>query len=103
MAAKMSKQYEKPGVDLHALCKSLNISPVGAQVSGGRIMHFRQGWAKPVMGEAIRVHYFERDLEDISQAKSLCGLSWDARWLYGAGNFDYCRRCKSLYKFRRAQ
>lgn len=99
----MTKQIEKEGINIESLCRSLGITEHGAKVSGGQFSNFRAGWSKPIMGEGDRVHYFERDLNDISRAKSLCGLSSKIRWLYGPGNYEYCRHCKARYKFRRDQ
>lgn len=67
--------------------------PPGTQVGGGQIENFREGWALYLETGHGVAHYFRRTSFD--SARALCGYSIDqVRWLYGAGNFEKCSKCR---------
>ena len=68
--------------------------PTGSIVSGGQIENFRRGWARAIDSSGDHAHFFIRDRFD--GARALCGFEASARWLYGAGNYPQCSRCRKV-------
>ncbi len=65
-----------------------------AVVSGGRMRAFEHGWAVAIFtGE--KAHLWTRNLQNISEATSRCGLMVLAKSLLGAGDYPRCKRCAS--------
>ena len=93
-------QKEKPGTNAARLAKTLGVSPVGVKCSGGQFENFRRGWAKHIMSNSRRAHYFTRD--SFGDARSFCGLRASVRWLYGPGNWDRCAKCGRAGKVQNA-
>lgn len=90
-----SRQREKPGgITPAQLGAMVGIDPANIIMSGTQIENFREGWAHPIMRESRVAHYFTRSLSNIGRANSKCGLDAEVRWLYGRGNWAFCRRCK---------
>lgn len=63
---------------------------------------FREGWAKDIANPSqTNAHYYVR--MDFSQAKSLCGLESDVRWLHAPGSFEKCDQCRRRLKVKLKQ
>lgn len=84
-------QREDPMYSAEEVCRALGVPAEGAQVSGGRLHSFREGWAKELGPRTA--HYFTRSELDATVVAK-CGATAPVARLYGAGNFIRCRHCR---------
>lgn len=86
------EQHEKHAPDIPTFLHNMGLAAnTDVKLGGGQFVNFRRGWAKPIMSNAERAHWFERDGFD--QAEALCGITSHVRWLYGPGNYERCATC----------
>lgn len=96
----MPKQYEHDvSASTAAVREALNVT---GMFGGGRIEHFRKGWAADIWAHG-KVHYWTRI--SVVEVRSRCGLVRSAEWtdcngkrhprMHGGGDFPRCKRCDS--------
>jgi len=94
------KQFEHDvSASVEGMKSALGIA--GGLFGGGRIEHFRKGWAMAVWARGQKAHYWRRI--SIETIRSNCGLEVSATWtdcngkvhprMHGGGNFPRCKRC----------
>lgn len=93
-------QHEFPMFSPRQLAAALGVSEEGAQVSGGRLHEFREGWAHSIVTASGglsttmgRAHYYRRH-ELSAEVVALCGKTALVTFLFGAGSIKRCYNCR---------
>lgn len=87
----MSQREDNVTDSIHAMKQALGIN--GGQFGGGQIHAFREGWALDVWVVGGKAHYWRRSPLNLAYVRSQCGITTDAKNMYGQGDFGRCRKC----------